>query len=91
MMKGVSYGLASGDAARLAYHNGLTVTCKSFDSSDGTKLGVTDPSVVNGGQSVVALFAAAALGNLTDDLRLTVKFVEVEGRPQLAWVEVAAG
>lgn len=68
----------------LAYHNGLTVTCKSFDDSDGTKLGVTDPSVVNGGQSVVALFAAAALGNLTDDLRLTVKFVEVEGRPQLA-------
>ena len=68
----------------LAYHNGLTVTCKSFDDSDNRHLGVTDPSVVNGGQSVVALFAATALGNLTDDLRLTVKFVEVEGRPQLA-------
>ncbi len=68
----------------LAYHNGLTVTCQSFDDSDDSHLSVTDPSVVNGGQSVVALFAASALGKLTCELRLTVKLVEVEGRPQLA-------
>ena len=68
----------------LAYHNGLTVTCRSFDDSDDGMLGVTDPSVVNGGQSVVALFAAAGLGSLTAELQMTVKFVEVEGRPQLA-------
>ncbi|HXK39359.1 MAG TPA: AIPR family protein [Candidatus Paceibacterota bacterium] len=67
----------------LAYHNGLTVTCRSFREGDAG-LSIADPSVVNGGQSVVALHKAASLGTPLDDLKLFVKFVEVQGRPQLA-------
>jgi hypothetical protein len=67
----------------LAYHNGLTVICESF-TDEPHKLVVENPSIVNGAQSVIALAEAHGEGELTDDLRIFVKFVEVRGRPQLA-------
>lgn len=66
----------------LAYHNGMTVVCNSL-SLDDTKLVAKKPSVVNGAQSTIAFARANADGELTDDLRIFVKFVEVAGRPQL--------
>jgi hypothetical protein len=67
----------------LAFHNGLTVICDSFDEEDD-KLAVEKPSIVNGTQSVLAFFRGDGDGLLSPDLRVFVKFVEVSGRPQLA-------
>jgi hypothetical protein len=67
----------------LAYHNGFTVVCDGI-TEDPVKLTVTNASVVNGAQSAVAFARAANDGELTPELRIFVKFVEVEGRPQLA-------
>jgi hypothetical protein len=66
----------------LAYHNGMTVVCDSIEI-EATKLIAKKPSVVNGAQSTIAFARANADGELTDDLRIFVKFVEVSGRPQL--------
>lgn len=67
----------------LAYHNGMTVVCDEF-VEDPDRLVVRNASVVNGAQSAVALARAGDEGDLTPDLRIFVKFVEVQGRPQLA-------
>lgn len=67
----------------LAYHNGLTMVCEHFDPQAGG-LKVKRPSIVNGTQSVLALFRGEQEDELTEDLQIFVKFVEVKGRPQLA-------
>jgi hypothetical protein len=67
----------------LAYHNGMTVICDSF-REEPDKLVVESPSIVNGAQSAIAFAAADSEAELTDDLRIFIKFVEVAGRPQLA-------
>lgn len=66
----------------LAYHNGLTVICDRFQIEGGS-LTMTNPSVVNGAQSVLAFQRGLAEGQLTDALRVPVKVVEVAGRPFL--------
>ncbi len=66
----------------LAYHNGMTVICDSF-REEPDKLVVESPSIVNGAQSAIAFAAADSEAELTDDLRIFIKFVEVAGRPQL--------
>ncbi len=66
----------------LAYHNGMTVVCESLDLKRGS-LVARKPSVVNGAQSTIAFDRAAADGELTEELRVFVKFVEVARRPQL--------
>jgi hypothetical protein len=66
----------------LAYHNGLTVVCDSFAETNGF-LVIARPSVVNGAQSVLAFCRAAEDGLLSDELRVFMKVVEVEGRPLL--------
>lgn len=67
----------------LAYHNGLTMVCEHFGTQAGG-LKVKKPSIVNGTQSVLALFRGEQEDELTEDLRIFVKLVEVKGRPQLA-------
>ncbi len=67
----------------LAYHNGMTVICDSF-REELDKLVVESPSIVNGAQSAIAFAAAGDEAELTDDLRIFIKFVEVAGRLQLA-------
>ena len=64
------------------YHNGLTIICDSFKLKDNQLL-IHRPSVVNGAQSVLAFCRAKDQDNLTDDLRVFVKVVEVSGRPAL--------
>ena len=66
----------------LAYHNGMTVVCESIELT-ADKVIAKKPSVVNGAQSTIAFSRAAAEGELTPELRVLVKFVEVSGRPQL--------
>lgn len=66
----------------LAYHNGMTVVCESLDLQKGTIV-AKRPSIVNGAQSTIAFARAAVDDELTPDLRVFVKFVEVAGRPQL--------
>lgn len=66
----------------LAYHNGMTVVCESLVLKNDRVI-AKKPSVVNGAQSTIAFARAAADDELTDDLRIFVKFVEVAGRPQL--------
>jgi hypothetical protein len=58
----------------LASHNGLTVVCDSVTQSR-TGLTVTNFSVVNGTQSVIAFYEARS--SLSPDLRVLVKFAEV--------------
>lgn len=67
----------------LAFHNGMTVICSSFEEHPD-ELVVENPSIVNGAQSAIAFASGEADGDLTDELRVFVKLVEVEGRPQLA-------
>jgi len=67
----------------LAYHNGMTVVCDSVNEQPD-KLIIRNASVVNGAQSAIAFARAADEGDLTEQLRIFVKFVEVAGRPQLA-------
>ena len=67
----------------LAYHNGLTMVCEHFEDEAG-RFKVDKPSIVNGTQSVLAFFRGEAEGELTKDLRVFVKIVEVKDRPQLA-------
>ena len=66
----------------LAYHNGLTVVCDSFEVAPPNTLRIARPSVVNGAQSVIAFARNSAV--LTPDLRVFVKLVEVATRPNLA-------
>lgn len=71
------------DHARfLAFHNGLTVVCEKVDDSNPTTLTVKNLSIVNGAQSTVAFRAGQAY--LTDQLRVLVKFVEVDPNQQVA-------
>jgi AIPR protein len=56
----------------LAFHNGLTVVCDSFNVTDG-QVTITNLSVVNGAQSAVAFYSNKE--ELTGDLRVVVKFV----------------
>ncbi len=65
----------------VAYHNGLTVVCRSFDDGDPERLVVHDLSVVNGAQSVISLWALKE--RLTDAVEVVVKFVEVGENRQL--------
>ena len=66
----------------LAFHNGITVICERFDDSSSSKLVVKNMSVVNGAQSTVAFFDNSA--ELSDDLRIVAKFVEVPPDRQVA-------
>jgi hypothetical protein len=66
----------------LAYHNGLTVVCDRFTADSGS-IDIDRPSVVNGAQSVLAFCRGAEEGQLSEDLRVFMKVVEVEDRPQL--------
>jgi hypothetical protein len=68
----------------LASHNGMTVTCDHFDDADAQVVTLHEPSVVNGAQSAIAFARGNADGELTNDLRVFVKFVEVAGRPHFA-------
>lgn len=65
----------------LAFHNGLTVVCNSLTMTD-LDLKVTDMSVVNGAQSVIAL--QDQRDHLTAELKLVVKFVEIGNQQQMA-------
>jgi hypothetical protein len=67
----------------LAYHNGMTVICDGF-REEPSKMVVENPSIVNGAQSAIAFAGANDEGELTGDLQVFIKFVEVQGRPQLA-------
>jgi AIPR protein len=58
----------------LASHNGLTVVCDRVDRA-GLGLAVTNFSVVNGTQSVIAFYEARS--RLSPELRVLVKFAEV--------------
>lgn len=65
----------------IAYHNGLTITCKSFELR-ASHVRIVAPSVVNGAQSVIAFHDASS--KLTGNLSVLVKVVETSGRPELA-------
>ncbi len=58
----------------IAFHNGITVVCEKLEAKP-PRLTITNFSVVNGAQSVIAFYAGR--GSLTDDLRIMAKFVEV--------------
>lgn len=92
----VRYGLGSGNRVRrsidsalddedqsafIASHNGLTVVCERIERSE-TGFIVSNLSVVNGAQSVIALYENR--GKLTPELRLLVKFVELGPDDDLA-------
>lgn len=67
-------GRATDHSNFIAFHNGLTVVCTAIDDS-GEVLEVTDFSVVNGAQSVIAFHANRS--SVTDDLCIVAKFVEL--------------
>jgi hypothetical protein len=75
-------GRRSEHADFLAYHNGITVVCNSFDFRPPDRLTIARPSIVNGTQSVLAFYRNKTA--LTPALRVLMKIVEVQHRPQLA-------
>ena len=64
------------------YHNGITILCQKIYLDDEEKLGMKDYVVVNGAQSLTSLFKTK--NSITDDLRVLVKVVEVQGDHALA-------
>lgn len=64
------------------YHNGITILCHSIKSESDQKLSIENYVVVNGAQSLTSLFKAK--NSITDDLRILVKVVEVQGDHALA-------
>lgn len=68
----------------LASHNGMTMTCDRFDDANAREITVERPSIVNGAQSATAFLRGHVDGAMTPDLRIFVKLVEVQGRPQFA-------
>lgn len=96
----VRFGLGAGNRVRqsldvaleqedqgafVASHNGLTVVCENI-RLDPTSFTVSNFSVVNGAQSVIALHENRA--KLSPELRLLVKFVEL-GRDDALASEIA--
>jgi hypothetical protein len=63
------------------FHNGITIIAKSLTSS-GDALLVQDYFVVNGCQSLTALFKNS--GKLTDNLRVLTKFIQVDPSSPIA-------
>jgi len=64
------------------FHNGITVVAGQVDVTEGS-ITVSDYFVVNGCQSLSALYADADV--LTDDLRVLTKFIRLE--PTSPWVK----
>lgn len=62
------------------YHNGITVICRKVETGDALK--VTDYVVVNGAQSLSVLNRHR--NNVSDDLRLVAKIIEIEGDDEFA-------
>ncbi len=63
-----------------AFHNGLTLITKGL-TVDGRTIALDGVSVVNGCQSLIALHSSKA--ELTPELSLVTKFVEIGDNPQL--------
>lgn len=62
------------------YHNGITIICRSV--TPGDTLQITDYVVVNGAQSLTVLNRHR--GDVSDDLRLIAKIIEIEGDEEFA-------
>lgn len=63
------------------YHNGITVVAKKVEKNN-EKIEITDYFVVNGCQSLTALFDHKDI--LTDDLRVLTKFIQVDPTSKLS-------
>lgn len=63
------------------FHNGITIISKELETSPDT-VAVTDYFVVNGCQSLTALFDNR--NKLTDDLRILVKFIKLDPASAIA-------
>lgn len=64
-----------------AFHNGITVLCKKLEQTK-EKISISGYAVVNGCQSLTSLHDNK--GNITSDLRILTKFIEVEPDSALA-------
>ena len=64
------------------YHNGVTLICRRVDFPNDELLEVCDYVVVNGAQSLSVLYRARE--QISDDLRLVVKIVEIVEDDSLA-------
>ena len=64
-----------------AFHNGLTVLCKSLKRTD-LKLSISGYAVVNGCQSLTSLYENRKA--ITDELRILTKFIQVSPETPLA-------
>lgn len=65
----------------IAYHNGITAVCADFELTD-SGIDINSLSVVNGAQTVVAIYANAA--NLAPGLRVLLKLVQAAPETELA-------
>ncbi len=63
------------------FHNGITIIAKELESNDDS-IAISDYFVVNGCQSLTALFDNKK--HLTDDLRVLTKFIKLEPSSKLA-------
>lgn len=64
-----------------AFHNGVTILCKSLKSSKD-EIEIAGYAVVNGCQSITNLYENR--DKITSDLRILTKFVEIEADTELA-------
>ncbi len=67
----------------IAFHNGITATCSDFRVTS-TGLEIEGLSVVNGAQTVVAIFANANAGHLAPGIRVLLKLVKASPESELA-------
>ena len=64
-----------------AFHNGITILCKTLKNTE-KKITISGYAVVNGCQSLTSLYENR--NSITNDLKILTKFIEVEPDSQLA-------
>lgn len=83
--KDIAKSIADKDTHRFfpLFHNGITVIAKTVGVDEAAKkITISDYFVVNGCQSLTALYENRLL--ITDDLRILTKFIQAEGSSALA-------
>jgi hypothetical protein len=82
--KDIEKSISDKDRHRLfpMYHNGITLLCQKVEVENDISIRFSNYVVVNGAQSLSVLYKKRA--NVTDDLRLVVKIIEVGNNEQFS-------
>ena len=76
----------------LSYNNGVTIVCSKFEEKGVHKKKISNPQIVNGGQTTELLFSYYQNGNFDErlqEVKLPIKIVETKGKTDSTFLEIA--